>query len=344
MIGQAIGPVIGGALNSRWGFKSIFWFLFVLSLFVLVMLLIFLPETQRRIVGNGSIPLAGFHKPWIYLVQPPKKWAVSSRPQMAQPKTPMSFKKIITPLTYVLEKDIFVLLFWGALAYTAWSMVTASTTTVLLHSFPKLNQWQVGLCFLPNGLGCVVGSIVTGRLMDRTFKHVETQYKEEHGLGDVNVKANKDFPIERARLPLMPYFSVAFIVAMALYGPSYEFNDLRRNFAPNLIASLGLQFLVAFTATAVFNINSVLMVDYFPDGPASATATNNLFRCLLGAAGVSAIEPLIGAVRTRNAFLILAGVMVVFSPLVWIQWKWGETWRREREQKASAMLLSDDST
>ncbi|KAJ3455600.1 hypothetical protein MRS44_017082 [Fusarium solani] len=157
---------------------------------------------------------------------------------------------------------------------------------------------------------------VARKLLDRAFKRVEAQYKEEHGLDTVNVKLNRNFPFERARLSLMPHFSVAFILSMALYGPSYEFNDLRRHFAVNLVASLGLQFMVAFTATAIFNINSTMLVDCFPEGSAGATATNSLCRCLLGAAGVSVIQPLIDAVKVRNAFLILTGVVTFFAPHV----------------------------
>ncbi|KAH7010190.1 major facilitator superfamily domain-containing protein [Ilyonectria destructans] len=334
MMGQAIGPVIGGLLNSAWGFRSIFWMLFAFSLLVLILLLVFLPETQRKIAGNGSIPLAGFHKAWIYYLRPPKEWANSDKPEKSN-MPPFSLQKIIVPLKYVVEKDIFVLLSWGALVYALWSMVTSSTTTVLLRTFPDLKQWEIGLCFLPNGFGCVFGSLITGRLLDKSFKQVEARYKEEHGLESVNVKANNDFPIEHARLPLMPYFSVAFIVAMGLYGPSYEFNDLRRNFSGNLVASLGLQFFIAFTATAIFNINSTMLVDCFPDGAGGATATNNLFRCLLGAVGVSVIQPLIDAVKIRNAFLILTAVVTLFSPLVWVQWKYGRKWRLERERKAA---------
>jgi MFS family permease len=60
MTGQAIGPIIGGALNSQWGFRSIFWLLFITSIIVLGALLIFLPETQRSIAGNGTIVVSGF--------------------------------------------------------------------------------------------------------------------------------------------------------------------------------------------------------------------------------------------------------------------------------------------
>ncbi|RKL37177.1 hypothetical protein BFJ72_g7833 [Fusarium proliferatum] len=327
MIGQAIGPVIGGLLNSAWGFRSIFWFLFVFSALVLLGLLVFLPETQRTIAGNGDVPLGGFYKPWSYFFHPPKEWTNASTPPPKLEK--LSWKTIIEPLTYIFRKDVLALLSWGALVYTIWSMVTSSTTTVLLKTFPDLTQWQVGLCFLPNGIGCVIGSVCTGQLMDRAFKRAETRYKQGHGLVNVDVKSCRDFPFERVRLSLLPYFSVIFIVSMGLYGPSYEFNDLRRHFAGNLVASLGLQFIIASTATAIFNINSTILVDYFPDNSAGASATNNLCRCLLGAAGISVIQPMIARLKIRNAFLVLTAIAVFFSPLVWVQLKMAEKRRRK---------------
>lgn len=347
MVGQAIGPVLGGLLNSAWGFRSIFWFLFCFGATVLLLVVALLPETQHGIAGNGTIPLKGLHKPLVYWIRPPKTWTehgattstttAREKHGAAPPKKLRAIvaQRMIAPLKHVLEKDVAVLLLWGAMIYTAWSMVTSSTATVLLHEFPYLTQWQVGLCFLPNGFGCVLGSISTGYLLDKTFRSVESQYKTERGLDTIDHDVCTDFPFERARLLLMPYYSLAFIVALALYGPSYEFNDLRRYFAANLAASLGLQFFIAFTATAIFNINSTLLVDCFPNGSAGATATNNLFRCLVGAAGVSAIEPLIDAVRIRNAFLILTGIICLFSPLVVVQWKYGQKWRNDRQNRTS---------
>lgn len=74
----------------------------------------------------------------------------------------------------------------------------------------------------------------------------------------------------------MPYFSAFFIVALALYGPAYEFNDLKRGFAPNLLALLESQFIVAFTAMVIFNINSTMLTDSFPNSVAVAIVTNNI--------------------------------------------------------------------
>ncbi|KAF9893507.1 hypothetical protein FE257_010819 [Aspergillus nanangensis] len=335
MSGQAIGPIIGGALNSAWGFRSIFWLLFVMSVIVMGVLLICLPETQRSIAGNGSIPLKGFHKPLTYIIKPPTAWSEHSQgDRPTKPRASISFKKAFSPLAYIFQKDIAALLAWGAIAYTAWSMVTSSTTPMLLLGFPFLTQWQIGLCFLPNGVGCVCGSLTTGWLLDYSFRRVEARYKAERGIApEDNVTGTRDFPYVQARLRLMPVFSTILVVCLALYGPSFEFNDLNRHFTPNLAAPLILQFVIAYTATAIFNINSTVLIDCFPDRPASATALNNLCRCLLGAAGVSAIQPMIGALRAMKAFLIVAGVVLLFTPLVWVEGKWGEKWRREREDK-----------
>ncbi|KAK2590250.1 hypothetical protein QQS21_012066 [Conoideocrella luteorostrata] len=333
MISQAVGPVLGGLLTAKWGFRSIFWLLFAQSSCVLMLLIVFLPETHRRIAGNGSTPLRGIHKPVWYWLRPPPSW--KGVKTIKQPVvSSLSLKAQFAPLMHIFQKDIFVLLAWGSLIYTIWSMVTSSTTTVLLHSFPGLKQWQIGLCFIPNGCGCILGSTCTGWLLDRTFSRVQAEHRQNTGIPEAtNIKEIRTFPFERARLRFMPYFSLCFVISTALYGPSFELNDLNRYFAANLVASLGLQFMIAFTATAIFSINSTLMVDYFPDGAASATATNNLVRCLVGAAGVSVIQPLIQAVKIRNAFLILTGVVVIFSPLLWVQWKYSAQWRMERERQ-----------
>ncbi|RDW70508.1 uncharacterized protein DSM5745_08019 [Aspergillus mulundensis] len=323
MTGQAVGPVIGGLLNTAWGFRSIFLFLFALSVIVLGALLIFLPETQRSIAGNGSIRLSGFHKPLLYMFKPPSAWSAPPDTRSLKPESPISAKSVLHPLTYIFEKDIAAILAWGSVTYTAWSMVTSSTTTMLLHGFPFLTQWQVGLCFLPNGLGCICGSLTTGWLLDQSFHRASLANHPETELGNP-----PDNTINTA-----PAFPALLTISLALYGPSFEFNDIRAHFTPNLAAPLVLQFLIAFTATSIFNINSTALIDCFPDRPASATALNNLCRCLLGAAGVSAIQPLIAAVKAMKAFFIVTGMVVLFTPLVWVEWRWGEEWRRERDER-----------
>ena len=336
MTGQAFGPIIGGGLNSAFGFRSIFWFLFVMAAIVLLALLIFLPETQRHIAGNGNVRLSGFHKPLIYSIKEPDAWKQGGKQYLAKPTNRRTLRSSLEPLRHVFTKDIACLLIWGAVAYTAWSMVTSSTTTALLRGYPFLNEWQLGLCFLPNGLGCVAGSLVTGFFLDRHFKALETEYRSKGDFSpEENVSSSSDFPFVRSRMKLMPHFSIGLILCLGFYGPSFEFNDLRRQDTANLTAPLLLQFSIAFTVTAIFNINSTLLIDCFLKQPASATALNNLFRCLAGAAGVSVIQPMIDSIKIMKAFLVVTGLVALFTPVIWAEWKWGDRWRRQRENKSA---------
>ncbi|PKX95980.1 MFS general substrate transporter [Aspergillus novofumigatus IBT 16806] len=246
MTGQAFGPVIGGALNNVWGFRSIFWLLFALGVVILSALLIFLPQTYN---GQRQHPTLGIQQTLYPYAQTTNGVEASS-----------------------------------PLAYIAWSMVKSSTTTMLLYGFPCLTEWQLGLCFLPNGLGCICGSLSSGWLLDQSFGRAQERYRLEHNMSsDELLVSKRDLPLVRARLKYMPPLSIALVISLALYGPSFEFNDLRRQFGPNLAAPLILQFLIAFAAMALLNTNPTLLIDCFPERLASATALNNLCRCLLSA-------------------------------------------------------------
>lgn len=55
VLAPTIGPILGGVLSQYLGWRSIFWFLVISSAVMFVFLLLFLPETCRNIVGDGSI-------------------------------------------------------------------------------------------------------------------------------------------------------------------------------------------------------------------------------------------------------------------------------------------------
>ena len=149
MLGQGIGPVIGGLLTKAWGFRSIFWFLTICAGVSTLLILILLPETLRPIAGNGTVPLKGIiHKPFIYMVVGQKDAKETAEP--GAKKSKVKFRTVVSPLTFLFEKDVFVTLFFGAIIYTFWSMVTSSTTALFQDAY-DLNSLEIGLTFLGNG-------------------------------------------------------------------------------------------------------------------------------------------------------------------------------------------------
>ena len=324
MLGQGIGPVFGGILSQYLGFRSIFWFLVIVSGISLTSILVFLPETLRPIAGNGTVPLNGIHKPFIYYVTGQKDAEETSKPTGKKAK--VTLKTVLAPLTFLGEKDVFITLFYGSIVYTVWSMVTSSTSALFEEKY-GLNSLEVGLTFLGNGFGCMTGSYTIGYLMDFNHKRTEREYCQKHNLPidtRINSKSHPDFPIEYARMRNTWWITAIFIVCVAAYGFS-----LRTHLAVPII----LQFIIAYGSTAIFTMNSALVIDLYPGASASATAVNNLMRCLIGAGGVAASQPIIDAITAQWTFLLLAGITLAMVPLLMVEMKWGYGWRLDRHER-----------
>ncbi|ESZ94697.1 hypothetical protein SBOR_4948 [Sclerotinia borealis F-4128] len=324
MLGQSIGPVFGGIITQYLGFRAIFWVLLGLGSLALLLIVAFLPETLRSLAGNGSIPLKGVHRPLFY-----SSPSTEQSEQELPPNKGITVSSVIAPLKFLLEKDVFVTLSFGAIIYTVWSMVTSSTTALFSEHF-KLSNLELGLIFLPNGFGCISGSYLTGYLMDYDYNVVESRYRQQHNIpADVPIKAGEllDFPIEVARMRNIWWIVLIFVITTALYGYSLNLEIMA--------LPLVLQFFIAYTATAVFSLNSALIIDLYPGKSASATAVNNLIRCLLGAAGVAVVQLIIDVLGSGVTFIMFAGITLAFSPLLMVEWYHGGRWKMERAEKVN---------
>lgn len=149
MLGQAVGPAFGGTLTQYLGFRSIFYFLFILGCIALATIVVLLPETLRNLAGNGTICLHGWHRPLSYrIIGLPRPSFEPARKVM--PLRPSLWGTIVSPIRMLCEKDILVTLVFGSVPYTVWSMVTASTTQLFQARY-QLSNIIVGFAFLPNG-------------------------------------------------------------------------------------------------------------------------------------------------------------------------------------------------
>ncbi|OAG03369.1 MFS general substrate transporter [Paraphaeosphaeria sporulosa] len=334
----AVGPVLGGLLATFFGFRSIFIFLLILSSLVTIAIIIFLPETLRSIAGNGSLRLAGIHQPLIRRFTKDPPYIRDRDDTYSSPK--VTLKTFIEPLLLLKEKDILLSLIFGGTIYAIWSMVTSSTTGLFKQVF-HLNELQLGLAFLPNGLGTIVGSTIIGNLMNQAYRAAEEDYRTSHGLPASYSLPKKalpaDFPIEHARLKHTKWITALFVISTSLYGFSLSVPAVT-SLPGWIVVPLLLQFFIAATSNAVFATNQTLVSDLCPGKGASSTAINNLVRCSMAAVAVAIVEQLIAGMGAGGAFLVLGLVTLAVVPLLVVQWYWGPTWRRERmESKAKGV-------
>ena len=327
MFGQAIGPVFGGIIAQYLGYHAIFWVLFGGGIFALSILVVFLPETLRSIAGNGTSCLKGIHRPIYYTFTPSEEHLVERELPL---KKKLTLSMTFGPIKLLLEKDVFSVIIFGAMVYTVWSMVTSSTTALFQDRF-NLSDFQVGLVFLPNGIASMLGSYLTGKLSKHDWAVMEAQYRETKNISDaqpLNKKELVDFPFAQARMRSIWWMILIFIVSTALYGFSLNFNVMA--------VPLILQFMISYSANSIFALNSTLVVDLFPHASASATAVNNLVRCLMGAGGVAVVQLMIDAIASGTTFAIWSGVTAALTPLLVLQWRNGQRWQIERKDRIAA--------
>lgn len=230
LVGNAIGPLIGGGLTVAFGWRSIFWFLVILAGSALVLVIVAFPETARFIVGNGLVKPKHFwnQAPSMILrgklVPRQKQVPASYDPGVTLLATPPQNTSVLRTFRILCYKDVALLLTPVGLHYASWFMALTAQST-LLESNYNFTLFQIGLSYLANGIGSVFGSLFSGKLTDyfyrKEVKKFQADWLSQYG-PDVPVNMNK-FDIQKARLK--PSFAISSVVVSTtiVFGWSIQY-------------------------------------------------------------------------------------------------------------------------
>ncbi|KAA8913644.1 major facilitator superfamily domain-containing protein [Sphaerosporella brunnea] len=320
MTGPAIGPIVGGILDHELGWWWIFWLLVIMAGTFLTIVILVFPETGRKVVGNGSIPAQGINKSVLQLMRgQPKEQQQQCQTERFQ-RPPLRFPNPLVSVMLLFQKDMAIVLFTNSIFYTAFYTVMASLPTVYAEIY-GFNPLQVGLCYIPLGVGSALSGVVTGKIIDRDYRIVAKQcgITMNRRKGDDMSK----FPIERARLRSIFWMAGVYVAVLICYGWVLH----------SLAAPLVLTFIVGAFGTGLFTILSSLIVDLYPTKPSSATACNNLVRCLMGAGGTAVIESMLNAMGRGWCFTFVGLVCLLMSPILLVERRHGMKWRLARLER-----------
>lgn len=105
------------------------------------------------------------------------------------------------------------------------------------------------------------------------------------------------------------------------------------NYQVHLAGPLILLF-VLYMVSGTTSTLITLVVDCHVQQPGTATAANNLFRCLVGVAVVAVATPLIDAVEFEWMGTIIAFSWALLTPVIWGVYAWGHSYRKKKEESA----------
>ncbi|KAF2115014.1 major facilitator superfamily domain-containing protein [Lophiotrema nucula] len=327
-IATAIGPIVGGALAEYAGWRWIFWLLAALSGICLLFVILLLPETARSIVGNGSKPATGLHRPIASLAFATKSFTKRSEQGAAKPVAPIKEEAAsrvfhvpnpLQSLRLLCAKDCILIVLIFGIFYMNLSCVQASTSALFIKIY-HISELKAGLAYLPAGVGSIIGAYGAGPLL----KYDYGMTARKHGI-EINVRSGDDmsvFPIEQARLRSI-WYSIGS-AALSTIGYGWALHSKAHMAVP-----LALQFLIGLSTAIIFNSSATLLTDIHPKSPSTASAANSIVRCLLAGLGLAVVQILIDSIGIHWCFTLFGIICLACLGVAWLLCNYGRLWRDE---------------
>ncbi|GLI77574.1 hypothetical protein PoHVEF18_005865 [Penicillium ochrochloron] len=252
--------------------------------------------------------------------------AIAAPPQLGARKQ----IDVLGPFKILITKHACPIIVFLAIYYAVWQMSITAMSSLFKTRY-GLTEIQIGLTFIANGVGSMVGTLITSKALDFDYRKVKASFElqpssRDGESGDHTPASQEDFPLEKARLRLVPVFSGLQCLSILLFGWTIQYPN-RVHIAVPIIST----FITGWTAVSTQSVIMTYLVDVFHDRSAAASASLNLARCLFAAGGTSFVIPMIDKIGVGPAFTICVAVQVIalIGPL--IQWRYAAGWRKEAE-------------
>jgi multidrug resistance protein len=305
MLAPCLGPSLGGVLSQELGWRSIFWCIVIMVTVCLLCIALFLPETLRSIAGNGSLPVPKRLRALVPIVG--RKVSQDAY----DPATKTRSKHSVNPFVILTYPDVIVLLTFTGIVYAVNYTITATISTAFAKVYPDLSETVLGLCYLPTGAGMIIGSTMTGKMLDWEYTRIKA-------------RSGESFTIEYARLRIMPFYLGLFIVCVIAWGWTIQ---ARAHMAVPLVLGVFL----GWTSIGILNTTMTLNIDILQSRSSGATACTNLVRCSLAAIMISIIDRMTSAWGDGWTYTFWGGICALLLPLMLIEIRMGPRWRAKRE-------------
>jgi len=333
VIGFAFGSLIGAGLSATWSWRAIFWFLVIGSGVCFVSTFIFLPETKRSLVGNGSVtPKGYFNKAPALIIPNVRRSLHLDNPDYSSLEEREKSNNFAI-FEILKNHQILILLTVAAIQYSCWTTHQAALTTVLSKKY-GLGVTKIGLCYLPNGICSLVSMVACGKYLNYSYKKDVQNYKswlKEQKTNLLN-ENNQDqkvvqkivddhpqyyFNIARARL--QPAFVTLLLsnIGYIAYGWCIEVK------AP-LASILVTSGFASLFSSCILTMATTLCVDVFPSLSSTASGCLNLFRCITSAIFIACLTRMVDKMNYGGVFTFMACLSMASSFLLLVVIKDGK--------------------
>ena len=231
--GACVGPVIGGSVAWTSGsYEWVFWALVVVGVVLWLDIGLLLPETARVSVGNGGSDAKRrwWEESWLSVLM---RWLFAQKSNaeievqdgQIRADVPISSGKdvlrqcrFVNPLAclrVMFHLDTIFALWMQGSFYVVDYMVVAVMPDIFKDIY-HFNELQIGLTYIPRGVGIIAGGYRIGKIMDHNYKTIANRIG--WNIDEIAGDDLEHFSIERARVRGSYFLLIISTAVLVGYG------------------------------------------------------------------------------------------------------------------------------
>lgn len=309
MTGNIIGPIVGGALGSRWSWRSTQYFMVIYGGVVWLWVVFFLPETSAAGRSRrGPADESGSRM---------RRGVLASAAALCL-RILVTLAKPIQLIQLLRFPPILITVCYTGINFAAYYFVMIVIQAIFSTKPYSYSEIIVGLLYLPNAAGSVLAATLGGRWTDRVM------VRKAIAAGRLSAD-QKPEPKPQDALGLNVWSAaLLFPAAILVSGWTAE-----RVMPVSLVAN----FFFAVGNMLVQNVTTVTLTEYVPGRPAAGVALSNLVRNTLGAVACIVTQPLLNAIGVGWLSTIVSILCGISAGCIWLLQRNATRWASEMADK-----------
>ncbi|OAA42177.1 Major facilitator superfamily domain, general substrate transporter [Metarhizium rileyi] len=312
LLGPIISPVLGGVLSQNLGWRACMYFLAIYGLCVVVMLLLFLPETlAKRKDETEDSPVL-------------QRMSTRESARVRSERFAKGLKRfLVDPLAVLLFlrfPPVLITVCLAAIAFGALFVANISIQQEFRRPPYGFQQIIVGLLYFPPGIGYFLASVFGGRWIDSIMAREAARANryDEHGKLIL-------LPEDRMR-ENMWLANTVYPCGLLLFGWTLHYGVFW------FVPSIG-SFLFGVSSMLVFSTATTMLTEFVRKRSSAGVAVNNFVRNILSCVGTIVAAPWVDAIGVGYVMTIVALFCLAAGYFgIWTLRRNAPRWRKEMDR------------